>query len=314
MFFLDAFFNGICICLDWSFGLCQVKSFLWNCCEVVVGQGLTREAWYMVYSRCYAMMVTMLWFLQDRKNIICGAEPSALRPWTSIQPSQHQLDIVGSSPSKFDGSEHKVGHCIETSNLVMGIDIAIVSKHWIRTSSFLEFRRANRFTETALKLHWMGPKTGPATKSISRLQRLIACYIHTIIYYTLYTYYASLFLDWGNQEKSAVLQSFNGTNLQLPALAEWPWSECSWQGPTCINHHPEAPLVKWDSLPRWDLVSRFVCSSAVQRSGRSAQATYAPLLPSTYLVHANFQHMDDNDGQTSVRCVKIKPDKLIRHI
>ena len=72
----------------------------------------------MVYSRCYAMMVTMLWFLQDRKNIICGAEPSALRPWTSIQPSQHQLDIVGSSPSKFDGSEHKV---------LMGI----VSKHRI---------------------------------------------------------------------------------------------------------------------------------------------------------------------------------------
>ena len=50
VFFLDAFSDGIRICLDWSFGLCQVKSFLWNCCEVVVGQGLTREAWYMVYS------------------------------------------------------------------------------------------------------------------------------------------------------------------------------------------------------------------------------------------------------------------------
>jgi hypothetical protein len=34
--------------LDWSFGLCQVKSFLWNCCEGVVGQGLTREAWYIL--------------------------------------------------------------------------------------------------------------------------------------------------------------------------------------------------------------------------------------------------------------------------
>jgi hypothetical protein len=32
--------------LDWSFGLCQVKSFLWNCCEGVVGQAFTREAWY----------------------------------------------------------------------------------------------------------------------------------------------------------------------------------------------------------------------------------------------------------------------------
>lgn len=31
VFFLDAFFDGICICLDWSFSLCQVKSFLWNC-------------------------------------------------------------------------------------------------------------------------------------------------------------------------------------------------------------------------------------------------------------------------------------------
>jgi hypothetical protein len=60
----------------------------------------------------------VLWFLQYRKNIICGTEPSTLRPWTSIQPSQHQLDIVGSSPSKFDGSEHKV---------LMGI----VSKHRI---------------------------------------------------------------------------------------------------------------------------------------------------------------------------------------
>jgi hypothetical protein len=45
------------------------------------------------------------------------AEPNQA-PWTSIQPSQHQLDIVGSSPSKFDGSEHKV---------LMGI----VSKHRI---------------------------------------------------------------------------------------------------------------------------------------------------------------------------------------
>ena len=81
------------------------------------------------------------------------------------------------------GTQGIDGHCIETSNLVMGIDI--VSKHWIRTSSFLEFRRANRFTETALKLHWMGPKTGPATKSISRLQRLIACYIY-IIYSIIY--------------------------------------------------------------------------------------------------------------------------------
>ena len=29
MFFLDAFFNGICICLDWSFRL-RVNVFLWN--------------------------------------------------------------------------------------------------------------------------------------------------------------------------------------------------------------------------------------------------------------------------------------------
>ena len=32
MFFLDAFFDGIRICLDWSFGLWQVKSLeLWGC-------------------------------------------------------------------------------------------------------------------------------------------------------------------------------------------------------------------------------------------------------------------------------------------
>ena len=31
----------------------------------------------------------------------------------------------------------------------------------------------------------------------------------------VYILYSSLFLDWGNQEISAVLQSFNGTNLQL---------------------------------------------------------------------------------------------------
>ena len=50
---------------------------------------------------------------------------------------------------------------------------------------FLEFRRANQSTETALKLHWIDPKTAPATKSISRLQRLIACYIY-IIYSIIY--------------------------------------------------------------------------------------------------------------------------------
>ena len=99
-----------------------------------------------------------------------------------------------------------------------------------------------------------------------------------------YTYYSSLFLDWSNQEKSAVLQSFNGTNLQL-----WQ-NDCGRNAPgrvqydpICINHHPEAPLVMRDSLPRWDLVWRFVCSLAVQRSARSAQATYAPRLPSTYM-------------------------------
>ena len=181
------------------------------------------------------------------------------------------------------GTQGIGGHCIETSNLVMGIDIAIVSKHWIRTSSFLEFRRANRFTETALKLHWMGPKTGPATKLISRLQRLIACYIHTIIYYTYI--HTTLLCSWTgaikkNQQSSKVSMAPTSSSGRMTVvgmlLAGSNWS------PTCINHHPEAPLVKWDSLPRWDLVSRFVCSSAVQRSGRSAQATYAPLLPSTY--------------------------------
>jgi hypothetical protein len=29
VFFLDTFFNGICICLDWSFRLCAIF-FLWN--------------------------------------------------------------------------------------------------------------------------------------------------------------------------------------------------------------------------------------------------------------------------------------------
>jgi hypothetical protein len=61
-------------------------------------------------------------------------------------------------------------YCIKTSNQNM---------------YFLEFRRANQSTETALKLHWIDPKTAPATTSISRLQRLIACYIDIYIIYAI---------------------------------------------------------------------------------------------------------------------------------
>ena len=150
MFFVDAFFDGIRICLDWSSGLCQVKSFHWNCCEGVIGQGLTREAWYtMVYSRCYA---TALWILQYCKKSICE---------------------IHTDPPAFSAS---TWHC-----WVKSFRVWWLGTQGIETSNqniyFLEFRRANQSTETALKLHWIDPKTAPATKSISRLQRLVACYI-----------------------------------------------------------------------------------------------------------------------------------------
>ena len=131
------------------------------------------------------MMVAALCFLQRKFNL--------WRPLTetlsSDQPSQHQLDIVGLSPSKFDGSEQKT----------------LQHREHIKTSTLQGTNSPLNSLENCIE---QAAKQAQQQVHFHIAEAIVTCSSRV-------GYYSLLFLDCGNQNHSAVLQSFNGTNLQL---------------------------------------------------------------------------------------------------